>query len=42
MSDTCCVVFVCEWWCLTHVVLCLFVIVVSNTCCVVFVCDSGV
>ena len=19
------VVFVCEWWCLTHVVLCLFV-----------------
>ena len=42
MSDTCCVVLVCEW-CLTHVVLCLFVIVVSNTCCVVFVCEhSGV
>ena len=32
----CCV---CEW-CLTRVVLCLFVsIVVSNTCCVVFVCE---
>ena len=39
VSNTCCVVFVCEWWCLTHVVLCLFVIVVSNTCCVVFVCE---
>ena len=25
VSDTCCVVFVCEWWYLTHVVLCLFV-----------------
>ena len=21
VSDTCCVVFVCEWWCLTRVVL---------------------
>ena len=30
VSNTCCVVFVCEC------------IVVSNTCCVVFVCDSGV